>query len=596
MDLFERTKEKIKSFLAGIRKTLSRLARRGGDPASRQGGSPGGQAPDAGDGAGPETGKDPGKKKKKGLLELPFGSPTDIIRERYSIVRAGTGTGDEEENAPKERRIGFDAGFFFRSLLRLGIAAFALGTIIYFGYHAYRSVFPGITTSDVRRISETYSCRGTAYLLRDEERIKMPAEGFADYAVGNGERVAKGDLLCSIYKTDRSDTRELIESLDSELALLRKSAGGGVSSEGILSTSAGIKKDYSEIMSALSSGGISSAGILADGFREKLDRQLCLTGRSSGITERISRVTKQRADAVESLGTPAATLRASGPGYFFRSSDGYEEVFDLSLARDLTAEALRAAIASEPDPGAAGCAGTLAPASEWYLAVLCDSPEMKKAVTGRDYYVTLSDDDCIRLEMRLEKKIADGDGLLLLFAGKTIPRECSWLRCQNVSIEYLSVDGYRVPAEAVVSHEGMTGVYTVNSGFVTFRRINVIAEGPGYKVAEPYETAESGAPVVTRYIGYGTGGVIDNTAGMRAFAAEKGLSPVNGREGGIDFLRGAGYLRRGERGYSALTMKKLPSGRIPLRFGEANTYYYMLNITDEMITSGKKLYHGKVLS
>ena len=63
MDLFERTKEKIKSFLAGIRETLSRLARRGGDPASRQGGSPGGQTPDAGDGAGPETGKDPGKKK-----------------------------------------------------------------------------------------------------------------------------------------------------------------------------------------------------------------------------------------------------------------------------------------------------------------------------------------------------------------------------------------------------------------------------------------------------------------------------------------------------------------------------------------------------
>ncbi|MBO4322213.1 MAG: hypothetical protein J5919_04365 [Clostridia bacterium] len=551
-----------------------------------------------GGGSVPKKVKNKEKKSGKGeMIELPFGSPEEIAKKRSGILKSGRGTElpDAQGGVGSRGAVGFDAAFFFRAMLRLGVAVLAGFAVVYFGHHTLKALIPGITTGEVKRITETYSCRGTAYLLRDETAIAMPAGGFADYSVGNGQRVAKGDVLCSIYNSDRSDIRETIDSLDAELELLKKSAGGGVSSAGILETSSGIASDYLSVMESLSAGDLSPAGRYADGLREKFDRQLCLTGRSSGITDRIAAITLARASAVDSLGTPVATIKAGRPGYFFQRCDGYGKIFTASLARELTAESLEAAIASPPE-AVGPTAGTLADTAEWYLAVVCAEEGMGSAQTGRDYRVVLTDDDCLEIEMRLEKKIKTEDGLILLFSGKTMPRDCSWLRCQSVSIEYGSVSGYRVPADAVRYHEGMTGVYTVGSGYVVFRRIEVLSEGEGYYIAADYETAEKGAPVITRYIGYGMSGVIDNTRSMTVFASEQGLKPLNGSDGGIDFRRGAGYLFCGGKGYSALTMKRLPSGTLPLRYGEPNNYYYMLNITDEMILTGKNLYHGKVLS
>jgi len=535
------------------------------------------------------------KEKKLKGSEKKYRESTEIVAGRSSYIReAGPEQPDSSGKGRTGIKLGFDTGYFVKTVIRFGVSVLAIATVFYFGYHLMQALIPSVTTGEVKHISESFSTTGTAYLLRDAERIKQPVSGFADYLVGNGERVAKSDKLCNIYDTDRSDIRETIDTLDAELALLRKSAGGGISAEGILTTKTGISSEYDSIMMQLSSGNITVAGISADSFREKLARQLCLTGFSSGISDRIDLLSKQRTAAVQSLGTAVSSVRAGSSGYFFYGADGYENIFDLSLAEEFTEEAFRNAVSKSPESFPA-CIGTLAKSSEWKLCVFCPGFDMLSATTGKSYKVTLTDDDCLTLDMKLEKKLRCEDGMLLLFNGASMPKECSWLRCQNVSIVYEEFDGYRVPAGAVRSYEGMTGVYTLESGHVTFRRISVLAEGEGYYIVADYESASEKAPEVTRYLPYGMSDHIASTSSMLAFAEKYGLKQRNYRNGGIDFLCGEGW-NNSEKGCSVLTMKKLPRGTLPLAYGTKNVYYYMLNSTDEMILTGKDLYHGKVLN
>ena len=147
-----------------------------------------------------------------------------------------------------------------------------------------------------------------------------------------------------------------------------------------------------------------------------------------------------------------------------------------------------------------------------------------------------------------------------------MPQNFSYLRVQDVSVELAQYRGYRIPISALRYHEGMTGVYTLAGGYVMFRQIDVIYEGNGYVIAADYSVAEPGKPLTYTCLGFDEDGKLGDYESLHTFAEERGWEK-----------------------------KIYDNGGIPVPKGDTLRYFYHLDDLEQVILTGKDLYHGKAL-
>ena len=63
-----------------------------------------------------------------------------------------------------------------------------------------------------------------------------------------------------------------------------------------------------------------------------------------------------------------------------------------------------------------------------------------------------------------------------------MPSGFDYARVQEVELLVNSIQGYRVPTEALTTQKGLDGVYVLSSSEVFFRRVNILYRGADYVV------------------------------------------------------------------------------------------------------------------
>jgi hypothetical protein len=89
---------------------------------------------------------------------------------------------------------------------------------------------------------------------------------------------------------------------------------------------------------------------------------------------------------------------------------------------------------------------------------------------------------------RILTSLSDGERAVLLFSCEQMPAGFRFERVQDVRIVTETWEGYYVPETALhTDADGTLGVYILRGGVVCFRRIEVLYEGAGYRVAAAYD-------------------------------------------------------------------------------------------------------------
>ena len=173
-----------------------------------------------------------------------------------------------------------------------------------------------------------------------------------------------------------------------------------------------------------------------------------------------------------------------------------------------------------------------------------------------------------RFVLDLDDHDSDGDRAeaLLIFSSVKMPDDFRYFRVQDVSVEAANYKGYRIPITAVRYYDGMTGVYVIAGGYVLFRQIDVLYEEGGYCIAALYADAEPGKPLTYTSLGFEERMIID----------------------GIRYADGMAELIGWEK-------KEYYNGGIPVPKGQTLAYFYHLDDLEQIILTGKDLYHGKAL-
>lgn len=472
------------------------------------------------------------------------------------------------------RRPGLDLDYLFSALLAAAVALASVGLVLYFGYHFANSLTADVTVAPAYDITESEYRRAVGYILRSERVIEAPVAGTPNYLTDDGERLGIGESICDIYASVTDELKTRVDEIDRELALLGSTLGTGVVQTGLPEALREARTDYELIMAELSGGGYREASALSDGFLAALGRIEVLEGGTEEARARIAALNAEREALLASYGKSIASVAADGVGYFFRDCDGYESLFDPALTADMTVGDFASLIKLEPED-TSRAVGKMIDDPKWYLCVPLSAEEAVGFSAGKAYDITFNDNGAYTVSMTLERLVTDledhdGDGdraeALLIFWSKEMTRGFKYLRVQDVSIELARYNGYRIPITAVRYYEGMTGVYTLNGGYVFFRQIDVIYEGNGYVIAADYADAEPGRPLTYTVLGFSDSGSLDDYASLHSLAETHGWQ---------------------KRIYD--------NGGIPLPKGRTLRYFYHLDDLEEVILTGKELYHGKAL-
>ena len=493
-----------------------------------------------------------------------------VLSRRSDITQVNSGRNEKQ----KERRFGFDFSYLFSALLTIAVAAASVGLVLYFGYHTVKTFTTDVTTTPAFDVTEYEYRRGVGYIFRSEQTVSTKYSGTPDYLVDDGERIGVGELICHLYASLTDDVRDRITEIDREIALLESIVSTGVIETGLPEALNDAQKRYSEIMLLLSQGKYADASALSDSFLSALGRVDALENGSGDIKNRISMLYAERSGLVAAYGKKTGSVNAESVGYFFRNPDGYEKTFDPALLKNITfGEFITLTEQSPAD--VSGCVGKMLDNPKWYLCLPFASADARGFESGREYNITFNDNGGKTLSMYLERVVmdlddSDSDGdraeSMLIFSTSEMPKDFTYRRTQDVSIEYAAYHGYRIPLSAVRYYDGMTGVYTLGGGYVLFRQIDVIFEGDGYCIAADYADAEPGKPLTYTVLGFSDKGKIGDYASLHSFAE---------------------HLNLEKRLYN--------NGGIPVVKGQSLRYFYHLNDLEQIILTGKDLYHGKAL-
>lgn len=317
------------------------------------------------------------------------------------------------------------------------------------------------------------------YIFRDEEPIYSDGAGNTNcYPVNDGEKVHKGQVIVTTYR-DKSDAQiqEKINVIDQKIEILEKS------NDASLYTSNDLGKIENSISSAminvikcinnknikLSAESVTDVSVL---FNNKYAVM-------SGITvleNAIKSLQAEKDDLEAQLADKGNDVKATMPGYFYSTADGFEKHFTEKALEELTLDKFNVLKEQQPDSEILnGSIGKIAYSSKWFIACCMTKRQANGLKEGKEYEFTFPNSFGARIAMQFERKItqSDSDTVIMVFSSNILKDKFDFSRKQTAEFVFETYDGLKVPTDAVRYLDGRNVVYALEGSKVVFKEIKI---------------------------------------------------------------------------------------------------------------------------
>ena len=258
-----------------------------------------------------------------------------------------------------------------KKIQTLAAALLTFLLLVYVGYQVYLSTNKSIVTEIAMygSVSDTVQARGFA--IRSERVITDSYSGVLSYRVADGTRVSNGGVIADVFASeDDAAARNKLEKLSREiegLEALARPADFFDANPTTLSTQ--IYTAMGDIFREIKGNHFSNLTALTENLRTALSRKQLITKEETAedFRERLTALENERdrlaavaADAIDSITSPEA-------GYFISSTDGFENVVDVSKITEITPAQVRNLLGREKGTGLASSVGKVCSDFNWYL-------------------------------------------------------------------------------------------------------------------------------------------------------------------------------------------------------------------------------------
>ena len=381
--------------------------------------------------------------------------------------------------------------------LRVGFVLIMLGLIAFSLYQLVQHMTVGLDTLRTQELTDETYVNLKLYVFRDETVITSNGQVYA-YHVANGEKVGVGETLATAYQTSEQDPTQIqakLTSLATQISALQTPIGKDHPSE-IDELKDAIDLAYADFLEAVSEGDLQAADAHALKMGQYLGDYEALVGGDKQIANTLTTLQNAQNALLGGM-TAVGNIQTDKGGYFYYHTDGYEGVFTAETANTMTPETFLQLASATAQPESVGVVGKMAYTATWYAATyvsLEDVTAFQEGV-GDLFSVTTTDGKDITLPMTLVRMEPDANGALLVFKTQALPEGFDIARSFSVVVKTGSNEGYRVPADALVTlntkHGDILGVYVLESNVVEFRKVMVKARYDDYVLAETYTDVQT---------------------------------------------------------------------------------------------------------
>lgn len=370
---------------------------------------------------------------------------------------------------------------------------------VYLGIQFSRNFSDTVSTQRTQTVTETDYLSLTGYVFKDETTLHQETTGITDHLVANGEKLSVGTVYARFYsmqggEAQLREAQEEINELANQIALLRDGGDGTRSVSDLARISKTLSTTYYSYVDSILDGDYSAANGDGDRMLGALVDYTVITGRDGAAESIVSLLEERKLSILQSGEAVPKTLTANESCYFYRHTDGYEEIFSSARLEGMTVADLNELILSEPQKHDSKVIGKLTHTPKWFLAVPTDEAVCLQFAEGETYPVSRKGGGG-EVDMLLERIVIEEEGAYLLFSCYDLTVSNDFLRSQDIRVRMGSVTGYRIPEDAISRVGAEDGVYILIGNMIEFRRVTVIGEGNGYLIVNTYERDEASGAV-----------------------------------------------------------------------------------------------------
>lgn len=342
-----------------------------------------------------------------------------------------------------------------KKIQTLAAAALAFLLILYVGYQIYLSNHKGIVTETAAygTVSDTLQARGFA--LRDEKVITDSYNGVLSYRVADGTRVSNNGVIADVFASESDAAAwNKIDRLDREIASLQalsKPADFFAGNPSTITTQ--VYTSMGDIFSAIRNGKFSQISPLKENWQTALNRRQLITGEESpeDYQLRIDDLEKQKEDLAVSAGEAVSHITAPAAGYFISSTDGFENVLDISQIEEVTPNQVRDLLGRERGTGLTSSVGKVCSDFKWYILCVFSDSDMTKFedVTNVNLDIPFASTETIPAKVAVKNRDTATGDTAVVFECSYMDSDIALVRNDMIQVNVQTYSGVLVSERAL---------------------------------------------------------------------------------------------------------------------------------------------------
>ncbi len=373
------------------------------------------------------------------------------------------------------------------------MAAAALIVILLIVYEGYSWYAHQVKTEKTTAIHIDASYHANGILFRDETVVPGVSEGALNFTVSDGEKVANGTIVASVYDNeDAASLQAQIKNLDENIKQLEAGLDSNYAfTNDVSQLEEEVQKvlyDLVESSETADDKNMGSSYALVNQLRSK---KLYVLGKGDGLQSELDLLKAQRSELESRVEGSYQNISSPVAGYFIKQLDGYEGAYNALALDSLTPSSLEESIEKvskgEDVSIPADAAGKVMTSFSWYYAFNMSEEEAKNLKKGQSANISFSFDTSNAAACTIYKITDAQDGqCTVILKSDIIYDGMLYLRSGEAQIVWKNYSGINISSSAVRVVDGESGVYCRVGNRAVFRKIDIIYEQDDFVVSSQH--------------------------------------------------------------------------------------------------------------
>ena len=349
------------------------------------------------------------------------------------------------------------------------------GLLAYFIFYVYFAInAANIETHTLDVGSVRFIVEKEAVILRDEQVLTAPSQGYISYTVEDGDRVRRLGSVARIQNEElKGDEQENLQIINRRISELQNNSAVRNPEQEIQQIDSDMDFIYLDIQNRIINDDIEYLPSLKSRLETLIEKRKLISGASSEGDISLEELQQRKNSLEQSLTSDKYYIKANDPGVFSLYSDGFNEKFTSSQKLNLSVSDITSFkdinnVQKKEQANQNEIIGTIVNNHTWYFACEVTADDIKLIEREKPLNVYIDD---IKITAVLEEFYKGSDQKFVgIFRSSDEGFDFTKKRKHTIEIEYKNPKGLLVPKQALVSKDGKKGIFTVNEvGVAVFK-------------------------------------------------------------------------------------------------------------------------------